>query len=55
MHTLLKVLHPGRPRSLANAQQILDVEAENPTFALMVSTMTMDAMTAAPERDWTAV
>jgi len=51
MHTLLKVLHPGRPRSRAKAQQILDVDAEKPTFALMVSTMTMDAMTAAPERD----
>jgi hypothetical protein len=52
--TLLKVRHPGNPLSRAKAQQILDVEAENPTFALIVSTMTIDAMTAAPERDWTA-
>jgi hypothetical protein len=52
--TLLSVRHPGSPLSLANAQQIRDVDAENPTFALMVSTMTIDAITAAPDRDCTA-
>ena len=31
-----------------------EVEAEKPTFALIVSIMTIDAITAAPERDWTA-
>lgn len=49
--TLLNCRHPGRPLSLAKAQQIRDVEAEKPTLALIVSTMTMDAITAAPARD----
>lgn len=40
--------------SLAKAQQMREVEAENPTFALIVRTMTIDAMTAAPDLDWTA-
>jgi hypothetical protein len=31
-----------------------EVEAENPTLALIVRTMTMDAITAAPDRDCTA-
>jgi hypothetical protein len=42
------------PLSRAKAQQMRDVEAEKPTFALMVSSMTMEAITAAPARDWTA-
>lgn len=51
---MLSWRQPGRPLSRAKAQQIREVEAENPTFALMVRTMTMEAMTAAPVRDWTA-
>lgn len=52
--TLLSQRQPGRPLSLAKAQQMREVEAAKPTFALMVSTMTMEAITAAPDRDWTA-
>lgn len=52
--TLLSVLQPGKPLSLAKAQHMRDVEAEKPTFALMVRSITIDAMTAAPARDCTA-
>ena len=54
MHTLLSIRQPGRPLSRAKAQQMRDVEAEKPTLALMVRSMTMLAMTAAPARDCTA-
>ena len=52
--TLLSWRQPGRPLSLANAQQMREVEAEKPTFALIVRIITIDAITAAPERDRTA-
>jgi hypothetical protein len=51
---LLRVRQPGRPLSRANAQHIRDVDAAKPTFALIVSTITIAPMTAAPDRDWTA-
>jgi len=49
--TLLRVRQPGRPLSRANAQQMRDVEAEKPTLALIVRTMIIETMTAAPDRD----
>jgi hypothetical protein len=54
MCTLLSTRQPGRPLSRAKAQQMRDVEAEKPTFALIVSSMTILAITAAPARDCTA-
>lgn len=46
--TMLSCFQKGKPRSLANAQVILDEEVREPIDADMPSTMTKDAMAVPP-------